>query len=127
MDLSLDNLKKSKAFTSRPVEKTITWKKDGEVHIFTTFVRPLSYQTAVGDIATHRGADPLASRIAASICDATGKAIFKVSDVTGEVVLPADWKEGDPIPESKGALDPDLTNLLLIAIGEVQNVGKKPS
>jgi hypothetical protein len=115
MDLSLDNLKKSKAFTSRPVEKTIEWKKDGDVHKFTTFVRPLSYQTAIGDIAAHRGADPLASRIAASICDAEGRAVFTVADITGEA---------DP---EKGALDPDLTNLLLIAIGEVQNVGKKPS
>lgn len=112
MDLSLDNLKKSKAFTARPVEKTIKWDKDGELLTFTTFVRPLSYQTAVGDIAAHRGADPLASRIASSICNADGQAVFTVADITGEA---------DP---EKGALDPDLTNLLLIAIGEVQNVGK---
>ncbi|MEF9671939.1 phage tail assembly chaperone family protein, TAC [Pseudomonas sp. PCH446] len=61
----------------------------------------------------HRGADPLACRIASSICDAEGKAVFSVADITGEA---------DP---EKGALDPDLTNLLLIAIGEVQNAGKK--
>jgi len=111
MELSIVNLKKSKAFTSRPVEKVIKW---GDVS-FTTFVRPLSYQTAVGDIAAHRGADPLASRIASSICDAEGKAIFTVADVTGEA---------DP---EKGGLDPDLTNLLLIAIGEVQQLGKTQS
>lgn len=112
MDLSIENLKKSKAFTSRPVEKTIEWENGGKKHKFTTYVRPLSYQTAVGDIAAHRGADPLASRIASSICDAEGRAVFTVGDITGEA---------DP---EKGALDPDLTTLLLIAIGEVQNVGK---
>ncbi|WP_374982033.1 phage tail assembly chaperone family protein, TAC [Pseudomonas juntendi] len=47
--------------------------------------------------------------MASSICDAEGKSVFTVNDITGEA---------DP---QKGALDPDLTNLLLIAIGEVQN------
>ncbi|GFZ70565.1 MULTISPECIES: phage tail assembly chaperone family protein, TAC [Pseudomonas syringae group] len=108
MELNIANLKKSKAFTARPIAKTIEW---GDKKL-TCFVRPLSYHTAVGDIATHRGADPLACRIAASICDANGKAVFTVADITGEA---------DP---EKGALDPDLTNLLLIAIGEVQNLGK---
>jgi hypothetical protein len=112
MDLSIESLKKSKAFTSRPVAKIIEWENGGKKHKFTTYVRPLSYQTAVGDIAAHRGADPLASRIASSICDAEGRAVFTVGDITGEA---------DP---EKGALDPDLTNLLLIAIGQVQNVGK---
>lgn len=111
MELNIANLKKSQAFTARPVEKTIEWAGSS----FTCFVRPLSYQTAIGDIAAHRGADPLACRIASSICDAEGKAVFSVADITGEA---------DP---EKGALDPDLTNLLLIAIGEVQNAGKPPA
>jgi len=111
MKLSIASLKESNAFTSKPVEKEITW---GDT-TFTCFVRPLSYQTAVSDIAAHRGADPFAARIASSICDEEGKAIFRVEDITGEA---------DP---EKGALDPDLTNLLLIAIGEVQNLGKTPS
>ncbi len=111
-ELSIANLKKAKAFTARPVAKEIEWAGSK----FTCYVRPLSYQTAVGDIAAHRGADPLACRIASSICDAEGKPVFTVNDITGE---------DDP---EKGALDPDLTNLLLIAIGEVQNgaaTGKK--
>ena len=108
MELNVANLKKTQAFTARPVEKTIQWGDS----TFTCFVRPLSYQTAIGDIAAIRGADPLACRIASSICDAEGKAVFTVQDVTGEA---------DP---EKGALDPTLTNLLLIAIGEVQNAGK---
>jgi hypothetical protein len=123
MELSIESLKKSKAFTSRPVEKVIEW---GE-HSFTCYVRPVSYQTAVGDIAVHRGADLFAARIASSICDAQGKAIFTVEDITGEAVFPAGWKEGDPVPESRGALDADLSTRLLIAIGQVQNLGKTPA
>jgi len=120
MELTLKSLTEAKAFTARPVAKEITWNGN----TFTAYVRPLSYQTAVGDIAAVGGADPLACRIAASICDEQGRQVFKVVDITGEVVLPADWKDGDPIPESRGALDPDLTNKLLIAIGEVQSVKK---
>ncbi|NWA25511.1 phage tail assembly chaperone family protein, TAC [Pseudomonas gingeri] len=116
MELSIANLKSSKAFTSKPVQKEIVWESEGVEHKFTTFIRPLSYQTAVGDIASHRGDDFLASRIASSICDADGKAVFTVADLTGE---------NDP---ERGAIDAALTNLLLIAIGEVQNAGKtKPS
>lgn len=116
MELSIANLAKSKGFTSKPVKKEIEWEKDGKKHSFTTYIRPLSYQTVVGDIATHRGVDFLASRIASSICDADGKPVFAVEDLTGE---------SDP---DRGAIDPVLTNLLMIAIGEVQNLGKtKPS
>ena len=121
MELTLNSLREAKAFTSKPVAKEITWNG----HTFTTYVRPLSYQTAVGDIVARGGGDPLACRIAASICDEHGKQVFKVVDITGEVSLPADWKEGDPVPESPGALDPDLTNKLLIAIGEVQSPKKE--
>lgn len=120
MELTLKSLAEAKAFTSKPVAKEIVWNG----HTFTTYVRPLSYQTAVGDIAAVGGGDPLACRIAASICDEHGKQVFKVSDITGEVALPKDWKDGDPVPESPGALDAGLTNKLLIAIGEVQSAKK---
>lgn len=120
MELSLNNLRASKAFSAKPVEVEIEW--DGKV--FTTFIRSLSYQTAMGTINAMNGADPVASRIAASLCDAQGKAIMTVADITGEVLLPPDWEEGDPLPESKGALDPDLAMILLAKIGEVQKVGK---
>ena len=112
MDLSIESLKKSKAFTSLPVEKIITWECGGKTHKFTTYVRPLSYQTAVGDISARNGGDPLAARIASSICDKEGAPVFTVADLTGQ---------NDP---ERGALDPMLTQLLLVAISEVQNLGK---
>lgn len=120
MDLNLDTLKAKKAFSAAPVPVEIEWKGN----TFTTYIRSLSYQTAMGTINAMNGADPIASRIAASICDAQGKPVFKVADITGEVVLPPDWVEGDPLPEGKGALDPDLAMMLLAKIGEVQRVGK---
>jgi hypothetical protein len=115
MDLSIENLKKSKAFTSKPVKKEIEWVSDGVTHKFNTYVRPLSYQTAIGDINARNGVDFLASRIASSLCDQDGKAVFTVSDLTGQ---------DDP---ERGAIDPVLTQLLLVAIHEVQNAGKIPA
>lgn len=123
MKLSIATLTQSNAFSTKPVEKQIEWK--GET--MTTYVRRLSYHTAIGGLNAMNGADPIACRIAASICDECGAPVFTVDDITGQVRKPADWKEGDPLPESKGSLDPDLTILLLAAITEVQELGKPAS
>lgn len=112
MNLTLEGIRAAGGFSGRPVEKEVQWKQGEEEHTATIHVRRISYQTAVGDIGSSRGGDLLASRIAASICDAEGKAIFKPEDVTGEA---------DP---ERGALDGGLVIALLVAIGEVQNAGK---
>lgn len=123
MKLSIATLTQSNAFSNKPVEKQVTWNGN----TMTTYVRHLSYQTAVGGLTAMNGADPVACRIAASICDEFGAPVFTVADITGEVSKPADWKEGDPLPESRGSLDPDLTHALLVVIGEVQNLAKPAS
>lgn len=123
MKLSIANLTSANAFSSAPVEKVIEWKGN----TMTTYVRHLSYQTAIGRLHAANGADPIASRIAASICDEFGNAIFNVSDITGEVTLPDGWKEGDPLPAQRGGLDPELTELLLAAIADVQKLVKPQS
>ena len=78
MKLTLDTLKKTGAFTGRPVEKEIKWKgADGEEHIATTYVRPLGYHTATSDVLAGLGKiDGVAGRIAASICDEDGHQVF---------------------------------------------------
>jgi hypothetical protein len=123
--LSIATLKENNAFSAKPVEVQFEWK--GET--ITTYVRHLSYQTAVGDIKAVNGGDIYANRIAASICDEDGKPVFTVADVTGEPVYGRD-AEGKTVlvsdPE-RGGLDPELTNLLLIEIGKVQNLGKTKS
>lgn len=43
MQLTLDTLKETGAFTGRPVEKEIKWKgRDGKEHIATVYVRPMA-------------------------------------------------------------------------------------
>lgn len=111
MKLSIATLTEKKAFSAKPVEVEFEWK--GEK--ITTYIRQLSYQTAVGDIRSHNGGDIYANRIAASICDEEGKPVFTVADITGEA------------DEERGGLDPELTSLLLIEIGKVQKVAKTPS
>ncbi|KYH18098.1 phage tail protein [Enterobacter hormaechei] len=117
MKLTLDTLKETGAFTGRPVEKEITWKsQDGKEHTATTYIRPLGYHTATSDVLAGLGRiDGVAGRIAASICDEHGHQVFTVADVTGEA---------DP---DRGALDGGLTVALLLAIQEVNDLGKTNS
>jgi hypothetical protein len=121
MKLSIATLNEKKAFSAKPVPVVITW---GE-HSFDTFIRPLSYQTAIGDINAFNEGDIMAHRIASSVCDEDGKAVFTVADVTGQPVFDREGKlVSDP---ERGALDPALTTALIVAIGKVQNAVKLKS
>ncbi len=116
MKLTLDTLKKAGAFTGRPVEKEITWKQGDEEFTATVFIRPLGYHSAMTDVMAAKGrVDGVAGRIAASICDEEGKPVFTPADITGEA---------DP---ERGALDGALTIALLLAIQEVNDLGKTNS
>lgn len=116
MKLTLESLKNSGAFTGRPIEKEITWKQGENELTATVFVRPLGYYTAKADILSLQGKqDGPAGRIASSICDEEGKPVFTPEDITGEA---------DP---DRGALDGNLTIALLLAINEVNNLGKTKS
>ena len=113
MKISLENLKKNGAFTGRPVEKEITWKQGDDDFKATVYVRPLGFYSATSDILSIQGKqDSVAGRIAASICDEEGKPVFTAADITGEA---------DP---ERGALDGNLTISLLVAIQEVNDLGK---
>lgn len=117
MKLTLDYLKKEEAFTGRPVEKEIIWKdKNGNEHKATTYVRPMGYHTATSEVLAITGKiDGVAGRIAASICDENGQQVFTIEDITGVA---------DP---ERGALDGSLTVALLVAIQEVNSMGKASS
>lgn len=113
MKLTLDSLKKAGAFTGRPVEKEITWKQGGEQFTATVYIRPMGYHTATSDVLAYGGkVDGVAGRIAASVCDEEGKPVFTPADITGEA---------DP---ERGSLDGALTIALLVAIQEVNDLGK---
>lgn len=116
MNLTLDSLKEMGAFTGAPVEKEITWKQGNEELTATVYVRRLSYKTAVSDIrAMKDNTDAVAGRIAACICDESGKPILTPEDITGDA---------DP---ERGPLDGNLTMAMLAAIGEVNELGKQKS
>lgn len=113
MKLSLEELKKAGAFTGRPVEKEIAWKQGDAELSATIYVRPMGYHTATSDVLAMGGkVDGVAGRIAASICDEEGKPVFTPADITGEA---------DP---ERGSLDGALTIALLVAIQEVNDLGK---
>ncbi|TYD48247.1 phage tail assembly chaperone family protein, TAC [Cronobacter sakazakii] len=116
MKLTLDSLKQAGAFTGRPVEKEIHWKQGDKELTATVYIRPLGYYTAMTDVMAANGhIDGVAGRIAASICDEEGKPVFTPADITGEA---------DP---ERGALDGQLTIALLLAIQEVNDLGKTSS
>jgi Phage tail assembly chaperone, TAC len=116
MILSIDSLKDMGAFTGAPVEREITWRQGEDEHTATVFVRLLSYRSAVSDITSAvSNSDPVAGRIAASICDEKGHPVFTVDDITGDA---------DP---DRGPLSGSLTMALLQVIGEVNGLGKSES
>jgi len=116
MQLTLDNLKKAGAFTGRPIEKEITWKQGDEELTASVFIRPAGYHAATQGIQASAGKiDGVAGYIAAAVCDEAGNPVFTAKDITGEA---------DP---ERGALDGALTVALLVAIQEVNELGKMTS
>lgn len=117
MQLTLDTLKETGAFTGRPVEKEIKWKgRDGQEHIATVFVRPMGYHSTKADLLALKGkTDPVAGRIAAHICDEEGSPVFTEADILGTA------------SEDRGALDGPIVIALLVAIQEVNELGKATS
>lgn len=113
MDLNIDALKTSGSFVGKPVQKEVEWEQDGKTLKATTFIRKLSYQSAVADVRSGGGAtDMIAGRIAACICDEKGQPVFQVGDITGEA---------DP---ERGPMNHNLTIALLNAIAEFNSPGK---
>lgn len=133
MNLNLETLKQTGAFTGAPVEREITWKQGDEEFTATVYVRPLSYYSAVSDVAALAGKrDGIAGRIAACICDQHGKPVFTAHDITdGPVVLDESGTpvlDDDGVPQrTGGALDGNLTMALLMVITEVSTGGKPQS
>ena len=139
MELSINSLQGAGAFTGTPVEKEIRWEQDGETLTATTYVRKLSYKSAVSDVRQF-GGEVIAGRISSCICDKNGNQVFTVEDITGNTTEdPIDKnddsdeqkKENGKIREKnkkireRGPLNHSLTIALLAAIGEVNGAIKK--
>jgi len=101
------------AFAPAPVPKTIEWEQGGQTHQATIHIRPLSWQAvynSMGEEENISHSEIIARRLADSLCDESGKALYSVADLKGET--------GKPL------LCIELINALLNAIGEVNNAGK---
>lgn len=129
MKLSIDTLKSTGSFTGRPVEKEISWKQGEQMLTATVFVRPLGYQAAVSDVLSAGGKqkDNIAGRIAAAICDEEGNTVFSPTDITHGPLDPVELEKDPESTKRLGALDGNLTVALMVAINEVNNMGKTPN
>lgn len=114
MSLSIDSLASQGAFApSEIAEEQVTFNNGTEDVTLTAYIRPLSYRTALSELSAARESqDALAARIASSVCDADGKPVFTIGDITGDA---------DP---ERGPLNNELTMALLEAIGRVSGLGK---
>ncbi|MDG9890560.1 phage tail assembly chaperone family protein, TAC [Pseudomonas juntendi] len=126
MKLTLEALKGAGSFTGRPVEKEVKWRQNGTDFTATVFVRPLGYQTAVGDvISVASKQDTIAARIAASICDEHGNPVFSSPlDITHGPLDPVELEKDPESTKRLGSLDGALSVALLFAIQEVNDLGK---
>jgi uncharacterized protein (UPF0254 family) len=128
MELNLSTISEAGCFTGAPVEKEIKWKQDGKELTATTYVRKLSYRSAVSD-AIGFGGDIAAGRISACICDKNGDPVFTVEDITGNVTISKndspEEKERKKAIKERGPISHDLTVSLLNAIAEVNFPIKK--
>lgn len=129
MKLTIEALKGAGSFTGRPVQKEIKWRQGEEEFTATVFVRPLGYQTAVGEVLSYGGKqDNIAARIAASICDEDGNAVFASAlDITHGPLDPVELEKDPASTKRLGSLDGALSVALLFAIQEVNDLGKTRS
>ena len=129
MQLTLDSLEKAGAFAGGLEKREITWASKGKEHKFEVYVRPMSYHTAVNDIAAIRdGGDIVAARLAGGICDSDGKSVFTVADITGlnDDGTPVMIERNGKLVE-RGGIARDLANELMTVLGEVSGLGKSQS
>lgn len=131
MELTLDALKSAGGFAGGLVKKKVEWHHEGEPVTFDVWIRPMSYHTAVGDIAAVKSnGDIIAHRLAASVCHEDGSPVFLVSDITGINAdgTPIMTKDADGKPVERGPLNRELADALMVLVSEVSGLGKrKPS
>lgn len=123
MNLDLNTLKETNAFSGAPVKQQVTWRVGENEYTADVWVRRLSYYSAMNDIKViGRELDIAASRIASCIVDEAGKPVFKISDITGV------YEDGAPVLDEKGkergAMCADLVNELIVLISEVNDLKK---
>lgn len=128
MALSLNDLIQSGGFCGAPVMREITWSVGGVERTDVVYIRRLSYASMMSDLAAKSAQQEIAAaRIAACVCDETGKPIFSVHDVTGigPDGLPIMTTDANGNQVERGALIDSLTLALFAAISDVNGLGKQ--
>lgn len=128
MQLTLESLREKSGFSGGLVKRQVEWEHEGETVKADVYIRPMSYHTAVADIASLRdGVDVVAQRIATCVCHSDGSPVFRVSDITGVNPdgTPVMVKRGNKM-EEQGALSKSLADSLILLVGEVSGLGKTP-
>lgn len=113
MDLNLELLEKTGGFIKDElVKRTITLPNinTGEDIKADIYVKKLSYHSVVAE--TKNSGNYIATRIASSVFSKTGKPLFTVDQILGN---------DETVP---GPLSAPLTDILLQAIAEVNDLGK---
>jgi hypothetical protein len=114
MELSISSLKAAGAFVAAPVKKNIAWHAAGKLHEATIYVRQDSFHTLTQRWEEQReGADATSHRIASSICNEAGEAVFTTEDILGSEA------------SGHGPLTAELTIALLAAIQQANGVSKE--
>ena len=127
MQLTIDSIKNAGGFSGAPVKREIEWSFEGETVRADVWVRPMSYHTAVTDVATYQsGGDIVACRLAACVCHEDGSPVFQVSDITGinEEGEPIMVKNEDGKKVERGPLNKELSDALMTLVSEVSGLGK---
>lgn len=112
MDLSIQALTAAGAFSPPPVKKDITWHSAGKPQKATIYIRQESFVELTERWKEQdKGADFLATRIAANVLKKDGTPVFTVADVVGTEEA------------GHGPLSAELTIVLLNAISEANGAG----
>ena len=113
MDLSIQSLQAAGAFSPPPVKKDIVWHVAGKPQKATIYIRQESFVELTERWKEQdKGADFLATRIAANILKKDGTPVFTVEDVVGSEAT------------GHGPLSAELTIVLLNSISEANGAGQ---
>ncbi|TVL22736.1 hypothetical protein AYI92_03040 [Shewanella xiamenensis] len=115
MELSVANLLKTGSYSpAKPERREISWvNPEGVTCTAFVYIRKKSFATANIEANNYNnGIDSLTSRIVSSVVDESGKPLFEIDDILGNVAH-------GPICDSLGMA-------LIGAINEVNGIGLKP-
>lgn len=123
MQLSIDNLEESGAFTGELVKRQMTYVGKGErEYTVDVYLRRLSYLEVMKHFSGDDHSDLLTERICECVVDENGVKVFEKHDVTGF------YEDGSPVLDKngkpRGGIPSQVASELVLLIAEVNGLGK---